>query len=110
MSAAMQTIPIPSPIPGNGHKRPGRKAKAVAPSPFVPPIAPAPPVATIARPAAPANGTLAWLYARKTEREIELRVINQMISSFGPARVKTPGAPRKAKSKRSRRRAAAPPA
>ncbi len=49
-------------------------------------------------------GTLAWLYARQQQNEIEGRFIRDMIAAFRPARAAT-GTPRKAKRRTKRKTA-----
>lgn len=140
MSASTQLGQTTSaPIPGNGHARtkPGRKATAkAAPAQNLgqsgqgvqiqqPGVAGSAAGVNVAErrigpiPAGVttlpmAQGSLAWLYARQQECEIELRLIRQMITQFGPRRVTsaaprrvTSAAPRKAKSKAKRKTAVA---
>ncbi len=51
------------------------------------------------------GGSLAWLYERQRELEIEGRLIRSMIASFGPRRIAATGAPKKSK-RRAKKRAA----
>lgn len=131
MSASTQQGPTTQlPIPGNGHKAPRKargpnKKKAAAKTPAAPlsqgaqpgiPMAqtnvaarriggPVPlPTVTATTLPAPA-GSLAWLYARQQEIEIEGRVIRGMIASFGPRKLATTGTVRTTKKKKAKRRA-----
>lgn len=57
-------------------------------------------------PGTPVPGTLAWLYARQQEIDIEGRLIRSMIASFGPRKAMTTtatGTPRKTKRKSKRK-------
>lgn len=65
------------------------------------PVAAAP---TITTPIA--QGSLAWLYARQQEIEIEQRVIRGMIASFGPRKLATTGTAPTKRKKKAKKRAA----